>query len=568
MLAAMGHRGGDGVAIVALHGAALGATTKRTRPAEDPADPFDRHPRGEISVVDGFIPGSAVARLASGRLVEEYDSNTEDERTALVTEFAVATWDPGRCTLHLARDAMGVKPLYYARHRDGWLVASELSALCKTDFGASIDVATFAQLLVEEHHEVAHSTLEHAKPVPPGIALSLGPMAPRSTRVFRPELSRASRSPDPEGRRLRTLLRASVGARLTSVGPVAVLVSGGLDSGVVAACAVEQARVLGTPPPVLVTTSYPGLPCDELSRSSALAAHLGVQLEVFEAPRDLSVYAPSATPLHHGYDPTFVLYRGMLERVRARDVRVFLTGMGSDELQWRTGLELIDACSGGLGELIDELGSGEWSARRAFRSVVAGMLRSRGLLRHSTEAPSPSWLRPRGRMLLEARRLERTARLSSLAELPPARRAWIASLLDGPQLPHGIATIGQLGAQLGVELRHPYLDGRIVRYFLERASVDRAHPRLYKLMLRAAAEEWLPTSYTATRRPVPFSAFFHPILQRLTESVHRASALEALELVEGLDLREMLEREPAPLREAYAIVSAELQLRAWKEALV
>ena len=62
--------------------------------------------------------------------------------------FAFAIWDPGTQILHLARDAMGMKPLYYLTSADGIVFASELKAFRELPgFVAQADLATLQQYL-------------------------------------------------------------------------------------------------------------------------------------------------------------------------------------------------------------------------------------------------------------------------------------------------------------------------------------------------------------------------------------------------------------------------------------
>src|SRR4029077_1381226 len=159
--------------------------------------------------------------------------------------FAAAIWDSSRHTLTLARDRAGKKPLFYARVGEGGLAfASELGALL-----ALLDdaprysrraLADYLRLGFVPHPETIY---EGVSAVPPGCTL-----------VFRPGESPAISpywtlpTPVPfAGTRQDALgaldvhLREAVSLRLRSDVPVGMFLSGGIDSGLVAA----YARALG-----------------------------------------------------------------------------------------------------------------------------------------------------------------------------------------------------------------------------------------------------------------------------------------------------------------------------------
>jgi hypothetical protein len=160
--------------------------------------------------------------------------------------------------------------------------------------------------------------------------------------------------------------------------------------------------------------------------------------------------------------------------------------------------------------------------------------------------------------MVRARREERFAYLRFLDHVPPARQIWMGSILRGAQLPYGISTVGQLLAELGVELRVPFLDARVVRYFLERPSMDRAHPSVYKSALRAAAWPWLPPELVTRREHVPFSSFFARVLAPQLVSHASYPALSSAGLLGELPPPRSTDAQS--LRSAYAALSTELQL--------
>src|SRR5262249_3696905 len=151
--------------------------------------------------------------------------------------FAVAIWDARRERLVLARDRFGIKPLYY-RDEDGELAfASELRALPRGE----IDLDALEAFLAFNSIPAPLSIFRDVRKLPAGFVLVWEDGRVRLSRFARP----APRSDVPDDdeaelvEELRARLRDSVRAHLVSDVPVGVLLSGGVDSSLLAALAAE-----------------------------------------------------------------------------------------------------------------------------------------------------------------------------------------------------------------------------------------------------------------------------------------------------------------------------------------
>jgi asparagine synthase (glutamine-hydrolysing) len=152
--------------------------------------------------------------------------------------FAFAIWDARRRRLVLARDRLGVKPLYYARVRDGFVFGSEAKAVLEHPaVPRELDEQAFADYLTFGF-----------VPAPRTMFRGIGKLAPGERMVvtadgvvtsetwWNPMPSAALRervvtmSPDEVVSEVRGLLRESVGKRMMSDVPFGVFLSGGLDS--------------------------------------------------------------------------------------------------------------------------------------------------------------------------------------------------------------------------------------------------------------------------------------------------------------------------------------------------
>ena len=225
-------------------------------------------------------------------------------------EFAFAIADRPAGRVYLARDPLGVKPLYWARHGNRLHVASEIKAL--VPFGAPVAE------LPPGHHGWACATAG-PDPVPYLDLLRLGDgLAP----IEDPELA---------AKLVRAALADSIAVRVDTDLTVGVILSGGVDSSL-ALLHVRQMH----PDCVAFTIGAPG--SQDLSYACRLTAELGVPHEVIELrPRDIRLAeireAIAVSELtEYGDIINEVVSVPLFRRIRERGVKVVLSGDGSDEL--------------------------------------------------------------------------------------------------------------------------------------------------------------------------------------------------------------------------------------------
>ncbi|MET7863545.1 N-acetylglutaminylglutamine amidotransferase [Micromonospora taraxaci] len=162
--------------------------------------------------------------------------------------FAFALVELATRTLVLARDRLGIKPLYLAEGPGRIRFASTLPALL-----AAGDVDTDLDPVALHHYMTFHSVV----PPPRTILAGIRKLPPATVRVitgdgrstdtvyWRPEFTRAAAAPMSAGEwqeRIMTALRTAVRRRMVSDVPVGVLLSGGLDSSLIVALLAEQGQ--------------------------------------------------------------------------------------------------------------------------------------------------------------------------------------------------------------------------------------------------------------------------------------------------------------------------------------
>src|SRR5215207_3399306 len=146
-------------------------------------------------------------------IVHLYEDLGDGVVDALRGMFAFALWDTRRRRLLIARDRVGIKPLYFWEHRGGLAFASELrSMLAMPEFTPRVSAAAVAQYLTFGYVPETHCIFEGVRKLPPGHRLTWEPGEPVRTEAYwsalRPEQREITEGEAVET--LRALLRESV----------------------------------------------------------------------------------------------------------------------------------------------------------------------------------------------------------------------------------------------------------------------------------------------------------------------------------------------------------------------
>lgn len=247
--------------------------------------------------------------------------------------FAFAVWDRDQRTVFLARDRMGVKPLYYTQRPDGVAFASEVKSL----FAAGVAVPELRPEALSEYmifRQVAgpDTLFRGVHSLPPGCTMTVRDGRATISRYWSPRPSAAPLTLS-KGEALEafaSLIEDSVKLRLVSDVPVGTFCSGGVDSSLVTALA---ARLKGD----AVNTFSVGFDepdFDESAQALQVSQHCGTnhhQLVVGNA--EFSALLPRM--VWHNDEPLDFANSVQifaLSRLARQSVTVVLTGEGSDEL--------------------------------------------------------------------------------------------------------------------------------------------------------------------------------------------------------------------------------------------
>jgi asparagine synthase (glutamine-hydrolysing) len=241
--------------------------------------------------------------------------------------FAVAIWDGPRGRLVLARDPFGIKPLYYRDVGGELSFASELDALPRGE----VDLDALEAFLAFNSIPAPLSIFRDIRKLPPGHVLVWEGGRVSLERYARPGPLPA-RHGDDEAELLeecRARLRDSVRAHLVSDVPVGVLLSGGVDSGALAALAAQES----TEAVRTFSIGFEEASFDELSGARAVASMYGTEHRELVLRPDAALLLPA---LAEAFDEPFAdssaLPTYLVSRLAAEDVKVALSGEGGDEL--------------------------------------------------------------------------------------------------------------------------------------------------------------------------------------------------------------------------------------------
>lgn len=150
--------------------------------------------------------------------------------------FAFALYEPAAGRLVLARDRTGIKPLYYALVGNSLRFASEIKALTVfDDQPRDVDCTALHSFLALGYPGPERSLLEGVKPLPPGSLLVAEDGGLRVERWWQPERAPVARGFEESVESFLPLWRETVERTLISDVPVGLLLSGGIDSSLIAA---------------------------------------------------------------------------------------------------------------------------------------------------------------------------------------------------------------------------------------------------------------------------------------------------------------------------------------------
>jgi asparagine synthase (glutamine-hydrolysing) len=455
--------------------------------------------------------------------------------------FAVALWQESRRRLVLARDRMGIKPLYYLRHGRDLFFGSELKTILQNpEIERTINPQGLAYYLSLNYIPFAHTMVQGIEKLHPGNWLEWRDGKVRSEAywklTFRPDESKTLPKAKEE---LDSLLRDSVREHLISDVPLGVWASGGLDSSTVLHYAAREVPRLKT-----FSVSFLGRSFDESPYFREIAKVYNTDHHEFDLNPEENLTDAIEQIAYYSDEPSAdagALPVWFLSQMTRRHVTVALSGEGADELfggyqtyladRYAERIRLVPAALRrmGLGLLqlwpaSDDKISLEYKAKRFLEGSLASPVRSHLFWNGSFSddgrralgtLPEPSWeaLLPAGAS--GSGRLNRFLWLDQLCYLPDD----ILYKCDRMSMAHSL------------EVRPPFLDHRIVEFAASLPENLKVHGSQLKFVLRELMKDKLPSSILTRKKEgfdIPTHHWFRgPLRTLLLDTVTERAARES-----------------------------------------
>jgi asparagine synthase (glutamine-hydrolysing) len=430
--------------------------------------------------------------------------------------FALAIADMATGELVLARDPLGIKPLFYTERGDGIVFASELKAIISA-LGTElrIEPSTLVASMLYYWVPEQRCAIQGVRKLPAGTWARIRPGGTLEVRQYWHVRDVAAAGAGKPAADLKSVIEESVRAHLVADVPVSSFLSGGLDSSIITVLAHQNSSAVDA----YTITFRPedqkleAMP-DDAVYARKVARQFGIDLHEIEISPDIVDLLPRMVDILDEPigDPAAINTLLMCEAARERGVKVLLSGMGADELFGGYRKQLACLMASRYHRLP---GAVRWPARVAVNSLPVS-IGDRGLR-------YPRWAK----------------RFMTFAELPEEarfRRSYTMydpeslTALVGPELGASVtdvidehaaiyndnalddevnrmcladARLFMAGLNLtytdrasmaaSVEVRVPFVDKIVAEAAFTIAGRDKIRGKVSKAALKDAAESWLPS---------------------------------------------------------------------------
>src|SRR5687768_10238317 len=275
------------------------------------------------------------SRCDTETIIHQYEEDGDRVVEKLHGMFAFAIWDKKKQELLLARDRLGIKPLYYASTGDTLVFGSEIKSLIASGYvRASFNEDVLPEFLSTCFVSGEETFFKGIRKLLPGHVLTWSKENGIRTRRYwqlpAPAAEHSDLSYEAQAKDLRARLEASVASHLMSDVPLGVFLSGGLDSSALAAMMARQVRE----PIQSFSVGFSEAEANELPYARAVARSIAAEhRDVTVTPSDFFEALPNL--IWHEDEPlawpsSVALH--FVARLARSHVKVVLTGEGADEL--------------------------------------------------------------------------------------------------------------------------------------------------------------------------------------------------------------------------------------------
>lgn len=493
--------------------------------AEDPWFSVHEHPAGFVAVIAGRLDAFAdlVHSVGGTGAVGENPTDAAVLAAAyakwgpaclprLLGDFVAIVWEPRERTLLIARDRVGVAPLYYWESTEDVVVAGHLGGvLAYPGVPAAANEGYIAEVLAWDIRSATETLYQGVGRVPAGLARLFGERGARSWK-WAPSYSLAVMpwSSAEADECYRETLTTAITDRMRGSALVGAELSGGLDSSTVVALGAPHMQRLAGHPLRTYSLTFPGRECDETPYIQLVVDTCDVRASLIPAlPLDPERWMAEITATRDlPLTPNTAAWSVANSSAHEHGVRALLTGQGGDQgfdVSVNYPLELalegrLLAATRTARRLYPEAGSIDFLGRVA-RPVIS----------HAVHSLNPGFRSPRIPQWIDADFARRTNLEERLAKVDRPlrtvrerrakgyRSSWEAVVFE---------KIRVFDALTGVRAFHPFFDPRVIQLSLNLDESHRWADGQFRTIQRRAMAGRLPRSVVARTTKADFTHLF------------------------------------------------------------
>lgn len=447
--------------------------------------------------------------------------------------YAFALWDERERTLFLARDPLGIKPLYYGWFNGDFIFGSELKALrAVPGFVPELNTASLGLFFKYNYIPAPHSVYQNVLKLPPGHCLRLPSASSRPTptqfwtaQTFIGAERRGYADPTDAIDDLDGLLRDGVSRQMISDVPLGAFLSGGIDSSLVVALMQHQSRQAVK----TFSIGFEEAAFNEATDAAAVARHLGTEhRELIITSREALELVPQLPNiLDEPLADASAIPTYFVSRLARKEVTVSLSGDGGDELfmgynhclpSW-TRTKRIQR----IPAPIRRLGGVALSYSSNYRLDKYGSVLQQPNVEAIYSSMASHWHRPSD---IVANMQAATVSGSVTTDALAAVTYWdIVNWLPDDVL----AKVDRMSMAVSLETRVPLLDQRVVEYALSLPVSLKLRNNQRKWLLRQVLYRYVPPQLVDRPKKgfaVPVSQWLRGPLREWAESLLAESSLK------------------------------------------
>lgn len=245
--------------------------------------------------------------------------------------FAIGVYDRDRARLFLARDRVGIKPLYYTRHDGALIFASELGSLLRSGaVSGQMDPAALDAYFAYLYVPAPDSIFKGVQKLRPAETLVFQNGEVSTERYWRPDYhEKQAWTMKSASERYMELLSDSIRLRQISDVPLGAFLSGGIDSTSV----VARMSEVGVGQVKTFTIGFPDKRADETSYAKSVAEHFGTDHTTMVLEPDIEgLLEPLTAHFGEPFADSSAVPTWLVSKLAREHVTVALSGDGGDEL--------------------------------------------------------------------------------------------------------------------------------------------------------------------------------------------------------------------------------------------